>query len=313
MNIIYRIVHFFFKLLSRLPFKALYVLSDIIYPLVYYVVGYRKRLVRKHLETSFPEKSKDELRDIERGFYHFLCDYFMETIKLLTITREELLRRVEYRGVEDIEKCFDEGQSCALILGHYCNWEYLIKVGLAFQRHPDAIIGVIYHPLKSEVFDRLFIELREHLCGICVPKNETLRYLVNYRREGKLSLFGYVSDQTPKWNNIHLWLPFLGHDTPVFTNGEKLMKKMNNAIFYVDFYRPRRGYYIIDLQLLTRTPNELEEHAVTKLFFKRLEESIRREPKYYLWTHNRWKRTHEEFDRRFKVVNGKVIPREKNT
>ena len=309
MNIIYSIAHGFFKLLSRLPFRTLYVLSDAIYPLIYHVVRYRRSLVRKHLVTSFPEKSEDEIRDIERGFYHFLCDYFVEAIKLLTITREKFLRRVKFSGVEEMEKCFDEGQTCAFILGHYCNWEYLTKVGLAFQRHPDAIIGVIYHPLNNEVFDRLFIEIREHLCGTCVPKNETLRYLVNYRRKGIMSVFGYVSDQTPKWNNIHLWLPFLGHDTPVFTNGEKLMRKMNNAVFYVEITRPRRGYYNIDLQLITRTPNELEENAVTKEFFKRLEETIRREPKYYLWTHNRWKRTHEEFDRRFKVVNGKVIPR----
>ena len=313
MNITYSIAHGFFKLLSRLPFRALYSLSDAIYPLIYHVVRYRRSLVRKHLVTSFPEKSKDEIRDIERGFYHFLCDYFVEAIKLLTITREEFLRRIKFSGVEEMEKCFDEGQTCAFILGHYCNWEYLTKVGLALQRHPDAIMGVIYHPLNNEVFDRLFIEIREHLCGTCVPKNETLRYLVNYRREGIMSVFGYVSDQTPKWNNIHLWLPFLGHDTPVFTNGEKLMRKMNNAVFYVEITRPRRGYYNIDLQLITRTPNELEENAVTKEFFKRLEETIRREPKYYLWTHNRWKRTHEEFDRRFKVVNGKVIPREKNT
>ena len=309
MNITYSIAHGFFKLLSRLPFRALYALSDAIYPLIYHVVRYRRSLVRKHLVTSFPEKNKDEIRDIERGFYHFLCDYFVEAIKLLTITREEFLRRVKFSGVEEMEKCFDEGQTCAFILGHYCNWEYLTKVGLALQRHPDAIMGAIYHPLNNEVFDRLFIEIREHLCGTCVPKNETLRYLVNYRREGIMSVFGYVSDQTPKWNNIHLWLPFLGHDTPVFTNGEKLMRKMNNAVFYVEITRPRRGYYNIDLQLITRTPNELEENAVTKEFFKRLEETIRREPKYYLWTHNRWKRTHEEFDRRFKVVNGKVIPR----
>lgn len=309
MNITYNIVRGFFKLLSRLPFRALYILSDTIYPLIYYVARYRRSLVRKHLVTSFPEKGKDEIRDIERGFYHFLCDYFLETIKLLTITREEFLRRVEFKGVEDMERCFDDGQSCAFILGHYCNWEYLTKVGLAFQRHPNAIIGIIYHPLSNKVFDRLFIEIREHLTGTCIPKNETLRHLVNYRREGKLSVFGYVSDQTPKWNNIHLWLPFLGHDTPVFTNGEKLMRKMSNAVFYVEITRPRRGYYNIDLQLITRTPNELEENAVTKLFFKRLEETIRREPRYYLWTHNRWKRTHEEFDRRFKEVNGKVIPR----
>ena len=124
------------------------------------------------------------------------------------------------------------------------------------------------------------------------------------------SVVGYISDQAPKWNNIHLWIPFLGHDTPVFTNGETLMRKMNNAVFYADIQRPRRGYYIVEWQLITRTPNDLEENAIIKEFFRRLEESIRREPRYYLWSHNRWKRTHEEFDRRFVVKGKKVIPRE---
>ena len=112
-----------------------------------------------------------------------------------------------------------------------------------------------------------------------------------------------------KWENIHLWLPFLHHDTPVFTGGERIMRKMNNAVFYVDMERPRRGYYIVTFRLITRQPNELEPDGITRRFFEMLEQTIRRDPRYYLWTHNRWKRTHEEFDRRFKVEHGKVVPR----
>ena len=124
-----------------------------------------------------------------------------------------------------------------------------------------------------------------------------------------MTLFGYIADQTPKWENIHLWLPFLNHDTPVFTNGEKIMRKMNNAVFYVDMERPQRGKYIATFRLITRTPNNLEEHAITRRFFQMLEQTIRRDPQYYLWSHNRWKRSHEEFDQRFSMDNGKVIPK----
>ena len=122
-----------------------------------------------------------------------------------------------------------------------------------------------------------------------------------------MSIFGYISDQDPKWQNIHLWLPFLHHDTPVFTGAERIMRKMNNAIFYVDMSRPRRGYYTMTYRLITKEPQKLAEHEVTRRFFAMLEETIRREPAYWLWTHNRWKRSHEEFDRRFKIVNGKVV------
>ena len=310
MRIIYPIVHALFYVISLLPFRVLYVFSDIFYVLVYRLVGYRKQVVRHNLETSFPEKDQHELRSIERGFYHFLCDYFVETIKLLSISPKRLLEHVEFRGVEQMEECFDRGQTCAAILGHYCNWEYLSTTGLAFKRYPEAVMGLIYHPLYNKMFDQLFIDLRQHLGGVCIPKKDVLRYLINYRREGRMSLFGYISDQTPKWNNIHLWLPFLNHDTPVFTNGETLMRKMNNAVFYVEMQRPCRGHYIVEFKLISTTPNEMEENAIIRQFFQMLEQTIRREPRFYLWSHNRWKRTHEEFDRRFVMVGKKVIPRE---
>ena len=260
MKIAYRITRALLYPISLLPFRVLYVISDCLYFLIYHVAGYRKRLVRHHLETCFPEKDKKELKSIERGFYHFLCDYFLEALKLLSISKEEMLKHVELRGMEDIQRCFDEGQTCAAMMGHYGNWEYLTTLRLGWPRHPDAIEAFIYHPLSSDVFDQLFIDLRQHFGGVCVPKKDILRYLLNCRREGTKLLTGYLSDQTPKWTNIHLWLDFLGHDTPVFTNGEKLMRKMNNAVFYVDMQRPRRGYYIADFKLITKTPTAGREH-----------------------------------------------------
>ena len=186
---------------------------------------------------------------------------------MLSITPETLAKHMEFRGVEEMEKCFDKGQTCAAILGHYCNWEYLSTVGVAFKRHPDAVMGLIYHPLYNKVFDRLFIDIRQHLGGVCIPKKDILRYLVKYRRENRMSLFGYISDQGPKWNNIHLWLPFLNHDTPVFTNGEKIIRKMNNAVFYVHMERPSRGKYVCTFELMTDRPQEMEEYELTKDFF----------------------------------------------
>ena len=124
-----------------------------------------------------------------------------------------------------------------------------------------------------------------------------------------MNIFGYISDQVPQWRNIHLWLPFLNHDTPVFTGGEKIMRKMNNAVYYAELTRPRRGYYSLTYRLITKDPKSLPEFEITRRFFKMLEETIRREPAYYLWTHNRWKRTHEEFNRRFEIANGKVVPK----
>lgn len=306
----YYLLYGFVYLLSLLPLWMLYLISDGLFLLVYHVVGYRREVVWKNLTTSFPEKSPAELKTTEREFYHWFCDYIFETFKLLSMSNEKVLRHIEFRGVEELERCYDHGQNCAAILGHYCNWEWLSAVGLAFQRYPQAVMGLIYHPLYNDAFDRLFIKIRSAHGGACIPKQEILRHLVTYKREGRHYLFGYISDQSPRWHNIHFWLPFLNHDTPVFTGGERIMKKMDDAVFYVDMERPRRGQYICTFRLVSAHAAQEEENGVTCRFFQMLEQSIRRQPAFYLWTHNRWKRTHEEFDRQYVMVNGKAIPRE---
>lgn len=296
-------------IISLLPYRVLYVLSDGFYLLLYRIIGYRKKIVRKNLSGAFPEKDEKEQRTIERRFYHFLCDYFVETLKLLSVSDKTLLKHLEFRNIEEIESYFDEGQSVAAFLGHYCNWEYLSTTSLGFKRRTDAAIGLIYDPLSNKAFDRLFRTIRSTKKGDCINKRKILRHLAKYKQENRVSLCGYIADQAPKWENIHLWLPFLNHDTPVFTGAERIVRKMRNAIFYVDMERPKRGKYIATFRLITRHPEELEEHELTRRFFALLEETILREPHLYLWTHNRWGRTHEEFDRRFEVVNGKVIKR----
>ena len=306
----YRLLYGLTYAISLLPFWLLYLISDGLFLLIYYIIRYRRKVVWKNLSSSFPEKDEAELQQISRQFYHWLCDYFVETVKLLSISNEKLLRRIEFKGVEQLEQCFDNGQDCAAILGHYCNWEWLSATGLAFKRHPEAVTGLIYHPLYNDAFDQLFIDIRKAHGGDCIPKQDILRHLITLKRDNRRSLFGYISDQAPRWHNIHLWLPFLNHDTPVFTGGERIMRKMDDAVFYVEMERPRRGQYVCTFRLLSPHAAQEPDDEITRRFFQMLEETIRRAPSYYLWTHNRWKRTHEEFDRQYVMVNGKAIPRE---
>ena len=301
----YKIVYALFYAISLLPFGVLYLLSDAGFLLMYHIVRYRRGIVRRNLTTSFPEKSEQEIKRIERKFYRWFCDYFLEAVKLLSISEKELRRRFKVNNSEQVEQCFREGQNVAAILGHYCNWEWLSCVGIELPK--NRIMGLIYHPLRNKTFDELFKRIRSHEeNGVTVPKKDILRYLIDYRRKGIMSIFGYISDQGPKWQNIHLWLPFLNHpETPVFTGGERIMRKMNNAVFYVEMTRPRRGFYTATYRLITREPGSLPENEVTRRFFHMLEETIRKEPAYYLWSHNRWKRTKQEYDRRFAGQNAK--------
>lgn len=299
-----------FYLISRLPYSVLYALSDCTYPILYHLVRYHRPVVRRNLTASFPEMDADGIAALERKFYRWLCDYFFETVKLLSVSRHELLRRIDFRGVELIEQCFDRGQTCAAILGHCCNWELLSATGQVFKTHTEAVCGLIYHPMSKTLFDRMFIKIRQGMGGVCIPKQDTLRYLESFRKQKLMNLFGYVADQSPKETDIHLWLPFLNHDTPVLTGAERLMRRMDNAVFYVDMERPERGRYIFTFKPITYNPAAEQEFFITRRFFAMLEETVRRAPELYLWSHDRWSITHEDFELKYRTENGHVMKRQ---
>mgnify|MGYP003423313254 FL=1 len=304
MKFLFYIVLFVWYLLSLLPLSVLYVLSDILFVLAYYVLRYRKRLVRKNLMDSFPEKNKSEIIKIEKGFYLFLCDYIVESMKLLTISKKNLQRRMVFKGTETVDEIIQDGQSCAIYLGHYCNWEWITSLPLYVTK--DAQCGQIYHPLENKDFDRLFLRLRERMGAVCIPMAETLRRIVEFKKKGKQVVVGYISDQVPYWNNIHYWTNFLHHDTPVLTGTERIAKSANHAVFYMDVKCVRRGYYECEFKLITREPKKYKDFELTEIYFRELEKTIQRDPKYWLWSHNRWKRTREEFNRRYDPETGRV-------
>lgn len=310
MRLVYLLVFGLLYLLSFLPLRALYVISDGFYCMVYFLVGYRRRLVRRHLADCFPEKDEAERRKIERGFYHWFCDYLVETIKLFSMSERQIRRRMVFEGHEAINADFSKGQSVGLYLGHYCNWEWITSLPL--WTSPEGKCAQIYHPLENVWFDQLFLRLRERFGAKCIPMAETLRRLVGYRKEGQPIVLGYISDQIPFWNNIHHWLDFLHHDTPVLTGAERLMRQLGESVYFADISRPRRGYYVCrfvkmaDNASKTVEKGTTDQWPLTDRYFQMLEECIRRQPECYLWTHNRWKRTHEEYNIRLDKETGRV-------
>jgi KDO2-lipid IV(A) lauroyltransferase len=301
------LVYFVFSILyvlSLLPMRLLYVVSDGLYIIVYRLVGYRRKLVRKHLESCFPEKDKDFIVKTEKGFYHWLCDYFVETVKLLSISAENLKRHMVFKGAEKVNEIVETGQSCALYLGHYCNWEWITSLPLWFT--PKAKCCQVYHVLENPWADRLFLKLRGRMGAISIPMSEVLRRLAAFRQQGHPVVIGYISDQVPFWNNIHHWVDFLHHDTPVLTGTERLIRGTGQAVFYLDVHRVRRGYYEGEFKLIERNPKNTKDFELTDVYFKYLEASIVRDPQCYLWTHNRWKRTREEFNIRYDEETGRV-------
>lgn len=305
MKIVYYLVTAGWYLLSLLPFWMHYLLSDLLYVILYRMIGYRKTVVRSNLATSFPEKSEVELRKIERDFYHFFGDYIAESVKLMTISRQNLKKRLVFKGTDVVNEVIESGQSCAVYMGHYCNWEYVTSLPLWVT--PKAHCGQIYHPIENKDFDRLFLRLRQRQGSQSIPMQDTLRRLLEYRKEKQETIIGFISDQKPHWVNIHHWVDFLHHDTPVLTGTERIVRKLNYAAFYLDMHRVHRGYYEAEFKLITRQPQEMGDYELTDAYFAMLEASICRDPAFWLWSHNRWSRTREEFNERFEVIDGKVV------
>ena len=292
-KILYGSVFCIWYLMSLLPLRVLYILSDGLFYLIYYVVKYRRPLVRKHLFDSFPKKNEAERIKIEKEFYSWFCDYIVETIKLFTMSKKQIKKRMQFVGAEKVRESCQKGQSCAVYLGHYCNWEWVTSLPLWVGE--EITFGQIYHVLENPDFDKLFLYLRNRLGAISIPMAETLRKIVKMRQEGKQIVIGFIADQVPFWNNIHYWTDFLHHDTPVLTGTEKIAIKANFAVYYLDMQRVKRGYYKGEFKLLTDKPKECKEFEITEMYFRELEKTIQRQPPYWLWTHNRWKRTREQW------------------
>ncbi|MDR1437172.1 MAG: lysophospholipid acyltransferase family protein [Candidatus Symbiothrix sp.] len=284
----YGIINAGWFLLSLLPLRALYCLSDMLYFPLYHCIRYRRKVVRKNLLNSFPDKDLKEIIRIEKRFYTFFCDYVVETVKLFSMSEKEMRKRMRFEGLDVVENQMGNNKSCLLYLGHYGNWEWISSLSLHI---PEKVHGgQIYRPLRNKLLDKLFLKIRGRFGTENISQEQTLRRIVQLRNENKQFMIGFISDQVPVWTSIRYWIDFLHQDTPVFTGPERIARQTGTVIFYVDVKRIKRGYYRCDLIPLSPTPQELPEHALTDNYFRHLEKTISRQPQYWLWSHNRWKR-----------------------
>jgi KDO2-lipid IV(A) lauroyltransferase len=293
-KVLYYVMFTFWFLASLLPLRLLYFISDLLFFPLYHLVHYRRRVVRKNLAECFPEKSEEERLTIERAFYHYFCDYLAETIKLFTMSKSEMRRRMTYGGMEEVREVLKE-RNVVLYLGHYCNWEWIASISMYLSDMPDVQGGQIYHRLRNKSFDSLFLRTRGRFGGVNLEMHSAMRSLVRYRKDGQRFIIGFISDQSPVWNYVNMWTDFLNHKTSFFVGAENIAKLTDAAVYYVDVRRVRRGYYHADFVKMTDTPKAFANYELTVEYGKMLEKVIRREPQYWLWSHNRWKRTYEQW------------------
>ena len=296
-SILYYIVFSFWFLASLLPLRLLYVFSDLLYYPLYYGVRYRRKVVRNNLVSSFPEKDMKEIIQIEKDFYSFFCDYMVETVKLFSMSKKEMQKRMTFEGTELVTDAFDAGRSCSCYLGHYCNWEWVSSLPIHLGR--PEICGQVYHPLENAAFDKLFLHLRSRFGAKSITMNDTFRTVIGWKKSKILNIVGYISDQVPGYESVHYFADFLHHDTPVFTGTERISKIADTTVVYLDISRPKRGYYLCRFVKIADSLNDHPIFYATEQYYRLLEQTIQRAPQYWLWSHNRWKRTREEFNQLF--------------
>ena len=291
-KVIYWLTYAGMWLLALLPFRALYALSDGMCFLMHRVIRYRLRVVRANLHRAFPDKSSDELREIERKFYHYLCDYLLEEVKTLRISLEELVRRMEYDNKEAFLEMIRKHGGIILLIPHYANFEWIIGMG-SIMRAGDVPVQV-YKPLHNPYLDKMFKRIRSRFGGYNVPKHSTARELVRLYREGKRMAVGLITDQSPNVNEAHYWTTFLHQETGFMDGAERLAKLMDFPVFYCELQRLGRGHCKVEFDLITETPRETADGEITECFVRRLEQTIRRDPPYWFWSHKRWKLKRED-------------------
>ena len=284
---IYHLLSFFLKLLSYTPFCVLYVLSDCLFYLLYYVVRYRRRIVRKNLTESFPEKSEQEIIQIEKKFYQYFTDQVLESCKMATISSEEMSKRMKFTNIEDANAVLRSGKTISLYMGHYGNWEWVSSIPLCLE--PNVLAVQIYHKLRNENIDRLLLYQRERMGAISVEMRKTARYITQLKTANKVSIIGFIADQSPRKRDARHFIPFLNHQTPVLTGTEKIIKHYGFEAWFLDMKRVKRGFYEARLIRMHDAPQSLPDFELTTIYYQMLEQMIKERPELYLWTHNRFK------------------------
>lgn len=283
--LVYILVYPLLWIISILPFRLMYFLSDGFYILLYYIIGYRKKVVTNNLKLAFPEKTNQEISLIRKRFYHHLCDMMFEAIKSITISEAEMQKRYVFTNVEEIHKLEKENRSIVLFMGHYASWEWIFIL----QTHVNHKGYAVYKRLSNKYFDALVKRIRAKYNSHLITTKETFSILIKAKENNELTFNGFVFDQSPKLNKAVYWQEFMGIEVPVHVGAEILAKRLDMVTLFLKVKKVKRGHYEATFLDINRNTKDYADFELTDLALKRVEEQINEAPEYYFWTHKRWK------------------------
>ena len=287
--IAYILVYPVLWLISILPFRLLYALSDILYFFLFHVFGYRKSTVTENLLLVFPEKSKKEIAILTKKFYHHLCDLMLEAIKSLSISKSEMQKRFVYKNLEEIKALETQNRSVLLMCSHYANWEWSVVIQCHIKHRGYAI----YKRLRNKYFDKLVKRMRARYNAYLITTKETISTLTQLKSNGDLFVAGFAADQSPKKHKAHYWRDFLGIKAPVITGPEMIAKRLDVPVMFFRIDKVKRGFYEATIEEIIMNPRDLKENELTDRYINYIQKQIYEQPEYYLWTHKRWKHKDE--------------------
>ncbi|OWK98551.1 lipid A biosynthesis acyltransferase [Kaistella haifensis DSM 19056] len=281
MNFLFKIIILF----SKLPLKVLYGLSDFIFVILYFVVGYRKDVVLQNLKNSFPAKSDSELKIIRKKFYHNFCDYLVETLKSFTIPSHELRVRVQHLNQDVFHEAKKENKNIILLAGHIFNWEWFNALATII---PQEKSFPVYRKVQSSFWEQKVKAIRNRFGNHALEAKEVIRHIFKNTNDGN-SVYMFVADQTPHSSEVTYGLEFLHQKTPAFVGYDKLSTRMDLVFVYCEMKKVKRGYYQINYHRIYPDGEKFQEYEVVRKFHKMLETTINKRPDNYLWSHRRWK------------------------
>ena len=283
--IVYLIAYPFLWCISMLPFRMLYLFSDFVYLIVYYLIGYRKKTVRENLAMALPNLSAEDRLIIEKKSFRHLCDMFLEMIKTMTISKKEINDRFVFTNLEVYKNLEAQEKSISMMVAHYASYEWAISMNA----YVNFSAFAIYKKLANPYFDKLVRDIRSRFKANLITTKETIPIIIKNNQNKELSIYGFASDQSPRISSAFHWQKFMGIEVPVHTGAEMLSKKYDMNVIFLKVEKLKRGYYQASFEVLSDNAKEVPNYEITDKFLKLVEQQILEAPEYYLWTHKRWK------------------------
>ncbi len=272
-------------IISILPFRVFYWFSDLVYVLVYYAVGYRKKIVRYNLSIALPHLTEPERLIIEKKFYRHMCDMFLEMIKTMSISSEEMKKRFKITNIELLKEYEQKNKSIILLASHFASWEWLLSIN---ESTSFKCYGV-YKKINNKYFDAKVRAIRSKFKSELVTTDKTIALINENEKNGIVSLYGLASDQSPQIHKTFHWQEFMGIEVPVHTGAEMLAKRYDLEVVFAKVKKVKRGFYEATFVPICEAPKTIPDYGITDAYLKEVEKQILEAPEYYFWTHKRWK------------------------